>query len=270
VYVETFSRSYFVWFVRALEFRGSVVCFFADRKEIVFGGLKLITAARAAFGGLLPDTMAFVRFSSTEGEIVAAVFLLAQLGALSYCARFAGGKILLGRIAHCTFFAQNKTPSITVKAIFFLGTVIMMTAPFHTGPSPSLCALSCIDLMRLLRALVFRILVVCFTTESVEIVRIVFELVVFIFATVRGLLPETAAFFIDAIDYAIANNEVITTLLFETQLGAFLHRACFVRSQVLAARTALCVFLAQHIAELLAVITVFFLSRVSQVVKVMV
>ena len=57
--LSTFSRSNFMRFSRALKFRGSVVSFVADRKEIVFAGLKLIAAARAALGGLLPDTMAW-------------------------------------------------------------------------------------------------------------------------------------------------------------------------------------------------------------------
>ena len=42
-------------------------------------------------------------------------------------------------------------------------------------------------------ALVLRFLVFTLTTKSVEIVRIVVELVVFIFAAVRGLFPETVA-----------------------------------------------------------------------------
>ena len=67
------------------------------------------------------------------------------------------------------------------------------TAPFHTVSSLlSLCALPCIEFMRLFLALVFRVLLVL-STESVEIVRIVVELVVFIFAAVRGLFPETVA-----------------------------------------------------------------------------
>ena len=42
-------------------------------------------------------------------------------------------------------------------------------------------------------ALILRFLVFTLTTESVEIVRIVVELVVFIFAAVRSLFPETVA-----------------------------------------------------------------------------
>ena len=42
-------------------------------------------------------------------------------------------------------------------------------------------------------ALELRFLVFTLTTESVEIVRIVVELVVFVFAAVSGLFPETVA-----------------------------------------------------------------------------
>ena len=88
---------------------------------------------------------------------------------------------------------KNARTSDTVKAIFFLETVLITTAPFHTSSSLlSLCALSCIELMRLFLALVFRVLLVL-STESVEIVRIMVELVVFIFAAVRSLFPETVA-----------------------------------------------------------------------------
>jgi len=48
----TFAFIDFVWFFRALELGGVVVSFVADRKEIVFAGLKLIIA-RAAVGSLV-------------------------------------------------------------------------------------------------------------------------------------------------------------------------------------------------------------------------
>ena len=88
---------------------------------------------------------------------------------------------------------KNARTSGTVKAIFSLVTALIITAPFHTGSSLlSLCALPCIELMRLFLALEFRVLLVL-STESVEIVRIVVERVVFISAAVRGLFPETVA-----------------------------------------------------------------------------
>ena len=70
----------------------------------------------------------------------------------------------------------------------------MSTTSFYTGSSLlwPLCALPCSELMRRCGALVFRVLLVL-STESVEIVRIVVELVVFVFAAVRGLFPETVA-----------------------------------------------------------------------------
>ena len=37
--------------------------------------------------------------------------------------------------------------------------------------------------------------------------------------------------FIDAVDHAVADNEVITTLFVETQLRAFFHRASFAANQ---------------------------------------
>ena len=51
--------------------------------------------------------------------------------------------------------------------------------------------LSRIDLVRFLFALVFHLLLITITTQCIEIVCVVFEHVVFIFAAVRGLLPET-------------------------------------------------------------------------------
>ena len=70
----------------------------------------------------------------------------------------------------------------------------MTTASFRTGSSLlwAILALPCIELMRRFVALVFRVLLVL-STESVEIVRVVVECVVFIFAAVRGLFPEAVA-----------------------------------------------------------------------------
>jgi len=91
-------------------------------------------------------------------------------------------------------------------------------------------ALPRFDRCRLSFALKLRFLVYTLTTKREEIVRIVVELVVFVFAAVRGLFPETVARFIDPVDFAIANNEVITTLLLFTQLSAFFNSTCLERS----------------------------------------
>ena len=58
------------------------------------------------------------------------------------------------------------------------------------------CAILALPLFERCRfsfALELRFLVFTLTTQSVEIVRIVVERVVFIFAAVRGLFPETVA-----------------------------------------------------------------------------
>ena len=54
----------------------------------------------------------------------------------------------------------------------------------------AILALPLFERCRFFFALELRFLVLTLTTESVEIVRIVVELVVFIFAAVRSLLPE--------------------------------------------------------------------------------
>ena len=95
-----------------------------------------------------------------------------------------------------TVFFVSRFFQVVIGLVFRLICVVFCAAALLFD---SLCrlwaflALPRFELSRGCFALEFRFLVRTLATESVEIVRIVVELVVFIFAAVRGLFPETVA-----------------------------------------------------------------------------
>ena len=80
-----------------------------------------------------------------------------------------------------------------VSIIFFITAVLVLSCFFTFGFVAILALPLLFECSRFSFALELRFLVFTLTAESVEIVRIVVERVVFISAAVRGLFPETVA-----------------------------------------------------------------------------
>ena len=72
-------------------------------------------------------------------------------------------------------------------------TLLAVLTVFVVSLFEAILALPRFERCRFSFALILRFLVFTLTTQSVEIVRIVVEFVVFIFAAVRSLFPETVA-----------------------------------------------------------------------------
>ena len=99
-------------------------------------------------------------------------------------------------LAVITVFFVIRFFQVVIGSVFRLIFVFLLTAvlvpDFFFGIF-AILTLPRFECCRFSFALELRFLVFTLTTKRVEIVRIVVELVVFVFAAVRGLFPETVA-----------------------------------------------------------------------------